>query len=135
MLKPKNEIETIILFTLQAERYGFEILEAQSIGFPDALIKKDGKEYRVEFEYKSLNFRTHKHDPTGCDLIICWIDDDKYSTLPVVALSEDNWWNIPLIPDKAETIDYWKDRALEAERRNAKFNVASIDMPTIKQTL
>jgi hypothetical protein len=26
----------------------------------------------VEFEFESRNFLKHKHDPNGCDVIVCW---------------------------------------------------------------
>jgi hypothetical protein len=44
---------------------------------------------RVEFEYESKNFRTHKHPPTGCDLIICWRHNwpDCPGNLEVIELS------------------------------------------------
>jgi hypothetical protein len=27
---------------------------------------------RIEFEFKSRNFRDHGHSPQGCDIIVCW---------------------------------------------------------------
>ena len=27
---------------------------------------------RIEFEYESMNFQRHGHDPKGCDVIVCW---------------------------------------------------------------
>jgi hypothetical protein len=26
----------------------------------------------IEFEFESISFRNHKHDPEGCDIIVCW---------------------------------------------------------------
>lgn len=41
---------------------------------------------RIEFEFKSSNFN---HDPSGCDLIVCWVDDvPEKKRVPVLALSE-----------------------------------------------
>jgi len=37
-------------------------------------MEKRWKRKRIEFEYKSSNFITHKHDPTKCVLVICWIN-------------------------------------------------------------
>jgi hypothetical protein len=28
---------------------------------------------KVEFELESRNFLKHKHDPNGCDVIVCWV--------------------------------------------------------------
>src|SRR5439155_22607106 len=41
----------------------------------------------IEFEYRSRDFRTHKHDPRGCNVIVCW---------------EHNWL---LAPPKLEVIE------------------------------
>jgi hypothetical protein len=30
---------------------------------------------RIELEFAATNFRAHRHDPKGCDLLACWIDD------------------------------------------------------------
>jgi hypothetical protein len=26
----------------------------------------------VEFEFESRNFKEHRHDPAGCDVMVCW---------------------------------------------------------------
>ena len=57
----------IVLFAQSCERYGVEIVSIQS-AFPDAVIRKDNVEYKVEFEYYSSNFIQHRHDPRQCDL-------------------------------------------------------------------
>lgn len=46
----------------------------------DALIRVPGRpdawqRVRVEFEFRSSEFRAHRHDPAGCDLIVCWEHD------------------------------------------------------------
>jgi len=115
---PQNEMGVIVIFTQQAHEAGFEII---SIGcdYPDAIIKKEGKTYRAEFEYRSSNFIQHKHDLRQCDLIICWIDDTPDFILPVLALSGPDWKLKDIsVPDvyKAE-IAYWKQRALKAEKK------------------
>ena len=72
-------------------------------GFPDCIARRfNGKgweQVRVEFEHKSRAFKSHKHDPKGCDIIVCW---------------EHNWPTCPL-----EVIEL-KDRIKEMENRPIK---------------
>ncbi len=58
---PRNEYETLVLFALLANELGFEILRIQS-DFPDGILKKNGKEILVEFEFLSSNY-LQWHDP------------------------------------------------------------------------
>jgi hypothetical protein len=44
---------------------------------------------RIEFEYRSRNFLTHKHDARQCDLIVCWEDDWPDSPLEVLELKRE----------------------------------------------
>jgi len=78
MLTPENEMGVIALFAAGCVENGWELLRIGS-AFPDAFVRDtiDGKEYRVEFEYKASNFIQHGHDPMNCDLIVCWEDDIK----------------------------------------------------------
>jgi hypothetical protein len=74
--EPVNESGVIYLFGLVAKQMGFQV-ERFQVDFPDCEAMRElqpGKwqRVRVEFEYESKNFRTHKHPPAGCDLIICW---------------------------------------------------------------
>jgi hypothetical protein len=41
---------------------------------------------RVEFEFRSRNFRDHGHDATKCDLIVCWQHDWPDCPLEVIEL-------------------------------------------------
>lgn len=55
---------------------GFQIEVVQS-AFPDCAARRQvrpGKWQRVliEFEYESRNFPLHHHDPSKCDMIVCW---------------------------------------------------------------
>lgn len=45
--------------------------------YPDAILVNFETEERmnVEFEEFSSDFKVHGHDPTKCDLIVCWIHD------------------------------------------------------------
>ncbi|HNR14609.1 MAG TPA: hypothetical protein PKM59_14980 [Thermodesulfobacteriota bacterium] len=80
---PENELGVVFLFAKLQERYGVRVEKIQA-GFPDCIARrirgKDTGPIRIEFEYKSANFRVHGHDPNGCDWIVCW---------------EHNWPDVP----------------------------------------
>jgi hypothetical protein len=72
---PDNEQGVVYLFSSVARKaYGLRVERVQS-GYPDCLAYRDGKRVRIEFEYRSRNFALHRHDPAGCDWIVCWIHD------------------------------------------------------------
>ena len=75
---PIEENGVIFLFGKLHERMGVRI-KAIRKGFPDAMgeVWIKGKLYprRIEFEYRSSNFKAHGHDPKGCDIIVCWEHD------------------------------------------------------------
>jgi hypothetical protein len=73
---PTNEAGVILLFGSLAAGMGFRIERLQA-AFPDCKAKREvvpGKweDVLVEFEYESRNFKEHRHDPRGCDAIVCW---------------------------------------------------------------
>ena len=104
---PSNESGVIYLFGIMAERLGFAVERMQSKAFPDCFAKRRilsrhskttpdarGAKWQnvtIEFEYESRNFRIHRHDPAGCDIIICWSHNwpDCPETLEVIALDEE----------------------------------------------
>ncbi len=112
---PTNEQGVIVLFAQQVEKAGLEIVSVRT-KFPDAIVRKNGVEYRAEFEFQSSNFKAHKHDVRKCDIIICWKRDSK-SILPILALSEEDWECADMIlpSENDREIEYWKQRALLAE--------------------
>ena len=83
---PINEQGVVFLFGMVARELGF-VVENVRTGYPDCEAKrliKPGNRWqkvRVEFEFKSRNFRDHGHDPRQCDLVVCW---------------EHNWAECPL---------------------------------------
>jgi len=81
---PQNELGVVFLFARLQERFGVRIDKIRA-GFPDCLARKirsgTNKILRIEFEYKSANFKTHGHNPNGCDWIVCW---------------EHNWCDVPI---------------------------------------
>lgn len=71
---PVNEHGVILLFGMVAAELGF-MVETVAAGFPDCEAKRltgpgRWERVRIEFEYLSRNFRDHRHDPAGCDLIV-----------------------------------------------------------------
>jgi hypothetical protein len=40
----------------------------------------------IEFEYKSLDFKNHQHDPNQCDIIVCWEHNWKECPIEVIEL-------------------------------------------------
>ena len=73
---PTNEAGVVYLFGAMSERLGFLVLRIQT-EFPDCEAMRVVGEnrlqmVRIEFEFQSRNFLRHMHEPTGCDLIVCW---------------------------------------------------------------
>ena len=75
---PINENGVIFLFGKVAEDLNMYVEEIKP-GFPDCIGRRfTGKGWErisIEFEHKSQNFEFHKHDPKGCDIIVCWEHD------------------------------------------------------------
>ncbi len=76
---PENELGVVCLFALIHRRLGFWRIKSIRQRFPDCVaIQRDGsreKEVRIEFEFRSSDFRKHKHLAKGCDYIVCWEHD------------------------------------------------------------
>jgi hypothetical protein len=94
---PTNEQGVVFLFGMLAFEIGF-IVESVATGYPDCQAKRRvsrnpdrWERVRIEFEYLSRNFRDQGHDPSKCDLIVCW---------------EDNWPDCPIeVLDLKSTIE------------------------------
>ncbi|HLA83694.1 MAG TPA: hypothetical protein VJL29_02785 [Thermoguttaceae bacterium] len=78
---PTYEQEVVAVFSACATDLGFEI-RGMRPAFPDckARRRKEGdrgryEECLIEFEFRSTDFRKHRHDNSLCDLIVCWEDD------------------------------------------------------------
>jgi len=73
------------------QQFGIEYIEGIQQGFPDAFgRRKIGKtEYEpveIEFEFKSIDFKNHKHDPNQCDIIVCWEHNWKECPIEVIEM-------------------------------------------------
>ena len=75
---PKNELGVVFLFAHVAKRLQFRIEEIRP-AFPDCIAYRHAgeseKEVRIEFEFKSSNFKAHGHSAKACDCIVCWHHD------------------------------------------------------------
>jgi hypothetical protein len=73
---PTNEGGVMFLFGVLAERLGYRIERIQA-AFPDCEAKREVRpgvweRVRVELEFESRNFKEHRHDLRGCEVIVCW---------------------------------------------------------------
>ncbi len=75
---PTCEHDVVQLFGAVAKELGFEIIGNRS-EFPDCHARRRQPGERdhfidclIEYEFSSRDFRKHRHDPQGCDLIVCW---------------------------------------------------------------
>lgn len=87
---PINEQGVVFLFGIVAFDLGY-VVEGIGTGYPDCEAKRsigrDGdvwERVRIEFEYKSRHFRDHGHDPTACDVLVCW--EHNWSDCPIEVL-------------------------------------------------
>ncbi len=89
---PINEQGVVLLFGMVSLELGF-LVEAVHASFPDCeakrLVDRNKKRWqrvRIEFEFRSRNFKDHGHDPAKCDLIVCWQHNWPECPLDVVEL-------------------------------------------------
>ncbi|MGH7244214.1 MAG: homing endonuclease associated repeat-containing protein [Phycisphaerales bacterium] len=90
---PVNEAGVVYLFGCLAKQLGYSV-EAIQTAFPDCEAKREGKDgrlrrVRIEFEFESRNFELHRHDASGCDVIVCWRHNWEQCPLHVVELSKE----------------------------------------------
>jgi hypothetical protein len=88
---PINEAGVLALFGAMAHELGFVITRVQS-AFPDveALREMEGgrmQKVHIELEFESRGFVEHRHNPEGCDLIVCWVHNWKECLVEVIELS------------------------------------------------
>ena len=94
---PENELGVVFLFANLLKKYRLRVDQIQS-SYPDCIAyQKIGnmeKRIRIEFEFKSRNFKTHRHNPNNCDWVVCW---------------EHNW---PTIPKRLNVVELRKEFGL-----------------------
>jgi Homing endonuclease associated repeat len=87
---PTNEQGVLFLFGAIAEELGFLVTHLQ-IGFPDCEAMREvapgvWQRVDIELEQYSRNFVLHLHDPSKCDLIVCWEHNWPECPLEVIEL-------------------------------------------------
>ncbi len=86
---PINEQGVAFLFGKVAADLNMYVEEIKT-GFPDCVarrfIGKGWERIAIEFEFRSLGFKSHGHDPTQCDVIVCWQHNWPECPMEVVEL-------------------------------------------------
>lgn len=86
---PGSELEVVLLFALLPYLGKNYLIDECRGQFPDCILKtKDGQEMRAEFELFSSHFKDHGHDPTQCDVIVCWKHNWPECPIEVLDLSQ-----------------------------------------------
>ena len=106
---PINEQGVVFLFGKIAHEFGMYV-ELIRTGYPDCIAKRfigrdRWEEIKIEFEFRSSDFKRHKHKHEDCDMIVCWIHDweDCPKTIEILELQNEikNLENINVeAPDK-----------------------------------
>jgi len=88
---PVGEQGVVFLFGKVAGDLNMYVEEIRS-AYPDCVARRfAGKGWEriyIEFEYKSKNFSDHGHDPSQCNMIVCWEHDWPECPLEIVELKE-----------------------------------------------
>ena len=89
---PTNEQGVLFLFGARAEELGFAVLKIRT-EYPDCIAFRQVSEDRIElvkieFEFESKNFLKHMHEPSKCDLIVCWRHNWEECPVEVIALGD-----------------------------------------------
>jgi hypothetical protein len=75
---PNGEMGVVYLFANIAKKLQFRIEEIRA-SYPDCIAYRQvgdrEKMVKIEFEYRSRNFKLHRHNPKLCDCIVCWHHD------------------------------------------------------------
>lgn len=83
---PHNETQVREMYFGKMPDLGYRVIESQ-IDFPDwLLLDEQDRVVRAEVEHRSSAFVDHAHDPTACDLVVCWEHDWKNPCVPVLEL-------------------------------------------------
>ncbi len=115
---PINEFGVVYLFASIAPKLKIRVEEIRA-AFPDCIAyQKAGnkeKRLRIEFEFKSRNFKTHKHNPDECDWIVCW--EDNWSECPehIEVFELKNYFGfgkqVWILPVKADQTDFLNEKS------------------------
>jgi hypothetical protein len=96
---PSNELGVVFLFSKIAKRLQFRIEEIRA-AFPDCIayrhVGDSEKLVRIEFEFKSSNFKAHGHDASKCDCIVCWHHDWPGVPARIEVIELKKFFGVPL---------------------------------------
>jgi hypothetical protein len=128
---PVNEMGVVCLFTEWARKRNMRI-ETIRAEFPDCIAWQraggEEKRLRIEFEFRSRNFRAHRHDPSGCDWIVCWEHDwaECPEHITVIELRREYGlgFNVWLQPVSDDTKERFSSQLTKVSRR-VEWTVAS----------
>jgi len=89
---PVNEMGVVFLFGALSSKLGF-IVTYVGTRYPDIEAFREvapgrWQRVRIEAEFLSRNFLEHFHDPSGCDLLICWENNWPEAPMEVIALKD-----------------------------------------------
>lgn len=122
---PRNETMLREMYAHRMPEYGYQIIRSR-VQFPDWLLLDSNNEFiNAEVEHRSIHFRDHGHDPTLCDLIVCWEHNYPETPLPVLELFSGKVYepNAP-IQKRGDRSKLWvntiEPRGLERSRQSAK---------------
>jgi hypothetical protein len=116
---PDSEMGVVYLFANIAKKLQFRI-EAIRCAYPDCIAYRQvgdrEKLARIEFEFKSSNFKLHGHDPTACDYIVCWHHDCATIPRHIEVIELKRFFGVPFkIWIQAAIRNQWE--ALDANNR------------------
>ncbi|NLH43176.1 MAG: hypothetical protein GX448_15155 [Planctomycetes bacterium] len=141
---PLNENGVYFLFGKVAEDLNMYVEEIR-LESPDSIVRrftgKGWERLRVEFEYRSSDFKQHGGDAEKCDLIICWEHDWAGCPVQVIELRDrikemENWPirrpDEPVGGEEGEDLDVWFDQHEVQDRIRGLFqslaeHVKSVD--------
>lgn len=127
---PMNENGVIFLFGKVADDLNMYIEEIKP-GYPDCIGRRyNGKGWEkvaIEFEYKSSNFKLHKHDPKDCDVIICWENDWKDCPLEIIELKSEiqDMENYPVSKPEPDGLSS-KNNTIDTLFKNSNENIKKL---------
>ncbi len=112
---PTNEQGVVFLFGKIAHEFGMYV-ELIRTGYPDCIAKRyigndKWEDIRIEFEFKSSDFKRHNHKIEDSDMIVCWEHDWQECPKSIEILELKNeinkLENINVeAPDKIKTSEY-----------------------------
>jgi hypothetical protein len=117
---PENELGVVFLFSRFLKRWRLKVEKIRP-GFPDCIAyqKTHGgeKKVRIEFEFKSKNFKAQGHSGRGCDWIVCWEHNwpGVPKSLRVVELRKEKefglGFNVWIQPKRSPYKEQWRQKS------------------------